>query len=380
MITVSEAIRQARAYYCLECGKCTGCCPISRVNQSYSPRALLIRALQHPQNGSSGDEALWNCLTCKMCEERCPSNVDYIGLTRDLRAIAYGTGEEGMCTHGGAIQSLMRIMTSPALKQNRMDWITNDLQIAEKGETLYFVGCSPYFDVFFSDLGVKTLDAAKGVIKVLNYFEIRPVLLSNERCCGHDLLWSGDLENFKRLAQHNIEEIKKSGAKRIIFSCPECYRTFKEDYPLYFGKLDFELFHISEFLFQKISSEELTFNSFEAEVTYQDPCRLGRHLGVYDEPREVIKAIPGLQLREMPKSRNTSVCCGASTWMNCTSYSKLIQINRLKEARSTGADLLITACPKCEVHLRCAMRDEKLGNEIRMEIRDLAALAADHLG
>lgn len=381
MAEISETIKKNNAFYCLECGKCTASCPIALVNNSYSPRTIVAHTLQRSKDEVLRDPMLWACLTCKNCEPGCPADVDYTNLTLDLRAQAKEYGQQGMCTHGGALQSLMHIMTTPDLKQKRLEWVDSKLKIAEKGEVLYFVGCAPYFDVFFSDLGVQTLHTAKSVIKMLNAVGIEPVLMPDERCCGHDLLWSGDRENFLKLAEHNLEAIKKTGAKKVIFSCPECYRTLKEDYTANFGSLGFETLHISEIIAEKIDSKEILFptDSREEKVTFQDPCRLGRHLGVYEAPRKVMTSVPGVHLNDMTKSGKKAVCCGVSNWMNCTTYSKQIQVERLRQAKSTGADTLITACPKCEIHLRCAMKDRNLGGEIAMDIKDVATLVAESL-
>ena len=154
--------------------------------------------------------------------------------------------------------------------------------------------------------------------------------------------------NFKKLAEHNISEIKKSGAKKIIFSCPEGYRTFKIDYQKYFNS-DFEVKHITEIISEAISNDKLKFKNLKGAVTFQDPCRLGRHLGIYDEPRKALNAVPELELNEMTRSRNRAICCGVSAWMNCSTYSKSIQRARLKEAKQTKADKLVLSCPKCEM-------------------------------
>ncbi|MFQ5823027.1 MAG: (Fe-S)-binding protein [bacterium] len=381
MIEIANTIKKTNAFYCLECGKCTASCPIALVNDSYSPRSIVAHTLQRSKNEVLKDPMLWACLTCKNCEAGCPADVDYTRLTLDLRTQAKEYGQQGLCTHGGALQSLMRIMTTADLNQNRLDWVNEDLKIAEKGEVLYFVGCAPYFDVFFSDLEVSTLEAAESVIKLLNAVGIEPVLMTNERCCGHDLLWSGDQENFLKLAEYNLEAIKKTGVKQVVFSCPECYRTIKEDYAAHFGSLGFESLHITEILADKINSREILYptDSREEKVTYQDPCRLGRHLGIFEAPRKVMNSVPGVELNEMRKSSKKAVCCGVSNWMNCTTYSKQIQVQRLKQAKATGAETLITACPKCEIHLKCAMKDPNLGDEIKMKIKDVATLAAEAL-
>ncbi len=382
MAELAGTLKKTNAFYCLECGKCTAACPIALVNDSYSPRTIVAHSLQ-----SSGDEVvrdpmLWACLTCKNCEAVCPADVDYTALTLELRARGREYGNQARCTHGGALQALMRIMTAPELKQNRLNWVRDDLKVAEKGEVLFFVGCAPYFDVFFSHLGVRTLDAVRSTVKLLNAVGIEPVVLPDERCCGHDLLWSGDRTAFLKLAEHNLEAIRAAGVKQVVCSCPECQRTLKEDYAAHFGTLDFEVRHISEVVAEKLDADQVRFptDSRSQKVTFQDPCRLGRHLGVYDAPRQVVEAVPGVHLNEMRKSGKKAICCGVSNWMNCTTYSKQIQVERLRQAKATGADTLVTACPKCEIHLRCAMKDLKLGDEIRMDIKDVTTLAAEALG
>jgi len=115
-------------------------------------------------------------------------------------------------------------------------------------------------------------------------------------------------------------------------------------------------------------------------VTYQDPCRLGRHLDVYDAPREVLDTLPGVERVEMPRSGKRAQCCAGGTWSHCDRFAKAIQTDRLKEARATGADVLATACPKCQIHYKCAMKDPNLGGEIGIEMRDVAQLAVEALG
>lgn len=381
MSELRETVKKTNAFFCLECGKCTASCPIAQVNDSYSPRRIVGHTLQHSKEEVVHDPMLWACLTCKSCEAGCPADVDYTALTLELREQAKEFGQQAICSHGGALQSLMRIMTTPDLKQNRLQWLNGDLKTAEKGDVLYFVGCAPYFDVFFSDLEVQTLNTARSVVKLLNAAGVEPVLMPEERCCGHDLLWSGDRENFLKLAEHNLEAIKSTGAKQVVFSCPECYRTIKKDYAAHFGNLGFECRHISEIIADKIASDAVLFptNNRQSKVTFQDPCRLGRHLEVYEAPRQVMASLPGIELQEMTRYGKKAVCCGVSNWMNCTTYSKQIQVERLKQAKSTGADTLVTACPKCEIHLRCAMKDRNLGDAIKMEIKDVATLAAEAL-
>ncbi|MFC1870237.1 (Fe-S)-binding protein [Chloroflexota bacterium] len=377
MSEISKIITDTRAYSCLDCGKCTVACPISRYDPEYSPRAVVQGACFGSEAELLRNGQLWSCLTCSMCQERCQSGVKYTELIRLLRAEAHGLGETGECTHGGALQSLMHIMTADHLSQNRLGWVDKNLKTAAEGETLYFVGCQPYFDVIFSDIGVKTLNIARGAVKLLNRLDIVPALLPNERCCGHDLLWAGDTEHFLRLAEHNLKEISRAKARQVVTTCPEGYLTLKFEYPRYFGSLGFEVVHITQLLAGKVADGALKFRRTAKKVTYHDPCRLGRMSGIYDEPRTLIKTIPGVELAEMPRNRAGALCCGTQAWMNCGTINKQIQSERLREASATGADVLLTSCPKCQIHLKCAMHDGSLG--VGIEIDDVTSFAAGAL-
>jgi heterodisulfide reductase subunit D len=381
MSDLAGAIRKSRAAFCYECGKCTGVCPVARHDRSFSPRSLLLRAVRGEDEKLVHDVNVWSCLTCRMCDTRCPVGIDYGLLTKAVRAVVRREGGESTCTHGGAVQSLTKIMTSRKLSQDRLGWVDGTMQTSRKGDTVFFVGCAPYFDVLFDETGAKPLDASRGAVRLLNAAGVAPVLLPNERCCGHDLIWNGDIESFRMLARQNLEMLEEVGAKRVIVACPEGYATLRNDYPAHFGSLPFEVVHLTEFLAEAIGEGAIEFNGSdeEAVVTYQDPCRLGRHMGVYDAPRTIIDALPGVTLVEMPHSRQRSICCGVGGFQNCTSFSKMIQADRLREAGATGAHTLVTACPKCEIHLGCALQDPVLAGELRLRIMDLAALAASRL-
>ena len=150
---------------------------------------------------------------------------------------------------------------------------------------------------------------------------------------------------------------------------------FKEVYDKQFGPLEFEIIHITEFLAGRLSDADLDFGSKGLQkVTFQDPCRLGRRSGIYEAPRELIR-LTGVELAEMEHNRENAICCGTTGWMQCTSCSKLMQIQRLKEAEAVGADAIVTACPKCQIHLTCA----KKNTDHKIDIIDLASFVADHL-
>ncbi|MCK4547265.1 MAG: (Fe-S)-binding protein [Candidatus Eisenbacteria sp.] len=379
MESVIQSIRSSRAYSCLECGKCTASCPIARFNGAFSPRRVVAEAIE--RGGGEhllADELLWECLTCGICELRCPTDVHFGALVRSLRAAAVERGFAGHPSHGGVLQSLMRMMTSPTLKQDRMWWVTEDLEVESRGEILYFVGCLPYFDDLFApDLNLRSTDIARSTVQLLNAAGIKPVVDSNERCCGHDLLWTGDVENFRRLAEHNVAAIRETGATVVVTACAECAKTLRDVYPEWVGPLGFEVKHLSSLIVEHASS--FRFKENTGKVTFQDPCRLSRHMGEVAAPRQAMGLVPGLELVEMLHSGVNAVCCGTSAWTNCGQTSRSIQAERLQEAGSTGAATLVTACPKCQIHFRCALSDGRADAENNMNIQDLSVLLASCL-
>ncbi len=376
-----EIIQDTKTHYCLECGKCSSICPISRYDPQYSPRVMIEDALFGFEEELIHNHKLFSCLTCYACQLKCPSDVDYPLFIRKTRELAAAAGEHGDYAHSGTLQSLVGLMARSSIKQRRFEWFSNSYRTSESSDVMLFIGCSPYFEPVFEDIPVRTLDIAEASLKILNSLGIEPLVHPDEKCCGHDALWLGDMETFRILAEHNAAIIKESGVKKLIFFCPEGYRTFKLDYPNYV-KLDCEVMHISEFLAQRLETEGLRFNEVKKKVTYQDPCRLGRHLGIYDAPRKVLASIPGIELVEMEHIREDSICCGTSCFTNCDSYSKQIRVGRLVEAKATGAETLITSCPKCQTHFKCAMvaRGEEKGPEVEIEVMDLANLVANAIG
>jgi len=377
---ISKAIKKTNVQYCLECGKCSGSCPISKVNDAYSPRRTVERFLLGFGGRVLSSTDLWSCLTCFTCAERCPSDVGYPEFVRTCRRIASKDVMEELCAHSAIPMALSRIMANPSIKQERMGWLPEGAETSEKGELLYFVGCLPYFDVVFEDLNLDLLKIPQSAVKIINKVGIKPVILPNEKCCGHDLLWTGDLENFEKLAKMNVAQIRETGATRVVTACPECYRTLKKDYAELVGNVDFEVLHISELLSELINSGELKYDGkLPMKVVYQDACRLGRHMGVYEPPRNVMANIPGVELVEMGRNRENSVCCGVSSWLSCNKYSKAVQIDRLREAKGTGADLLVTACPKCQIHWKCVTSEKLPVNpeEVTIKMRDLSVLVAE---
>jgi Fe-S oxidoreductase len=305
--------------------------------------------------------------------------VDYIGLVRVLRELTHDAGVEPDCPHGGALHSVMRMMARGGARQDRLGWLDDSLRTdSAKGEVFFWTGCTMYYDAFFPDPEGAALDGTRAALRLLNHVGVTPVVSPDERCCGHDLLWNGDRASFLALANHNVGLVAASGAKTLVTSCAECYRTWKLDYEPYFRSSPPRILHLSEFLSEH--ADRLKAKRAAAQkVTFQDPCRLGRHLGIYDPPRELLSGVAGTEIAEMRHNRAAATCCAGGTWSSCDRYAKQVQVGRLLEARESGAEVLVTACPKCRIHFACAMKDPNLSHEITMPMKDLAEVLAEAL-
>jgi len=372
-MNIEEAVKTYQTYACLDCGVCTGSCPVSRVQPSFSPRIIVEKALLELGDELLRDRELWSCLTCSRCYERCPTNINFPEFMRALREEAGKLGTTPVYSHHGMLQSIMELQTQ-GIQQKKTDWAREAGNVAQTGDTFFFVGCMPYFDVIFRDLGVDSLSVSKKVIKILNAAGITPVVSDSETCCGHDMLWNGKRDVFQKLAARNLEVIRDSGAKRVVFSCPEGYYTFKHHYPQYMGELGFEVVHIYDLVGRMVADGALKLQNGGGVYTYHDPCRLGRMAKIYESPRKILGALSDMHLAEMERNRENAVCCGTSGWANCSSGSKQIQVERLKEAKATGAGTLVTSCPKCKIHLSCALGTM----DMDLEIKDLITLIAEN--
>lgn len=377
---IDKIISEQSLYMCLECGKCSASCPRQLAGKQYSPRLLAHKLIAEREDEAFIESSVWECLTCGVCEERCPSGVDISHTILEMRTLLAGTkGLKGYRSHDGALHTWMRMMTSPDLRQNRLEWIDPGLKVATSGPVAFFTGCAPYFDVFFSGIEANTLSIARNSLRLLNFLGIEPVVLANERCCGHDLLWTGDRENFETLCKLNYETFKSAGIEEIVVSCPECRHVLGEYMAEVIPGFDIKVTLLIDMLEAEIHKGGIGFRPLGRRITFQDPCRLGRISGQYEGPRNLLSLIPDLRLKEMENSRHSAICCGNNAFINCDAYSKRVQVQRLREARNTRADMLVTACPKCMIHLGCTMRDPISRGSLKMEIRDLVSVLADQI-
>jgi Fe-S oxidoreductase len=229
-------------------------------------------------------------------------------------------------------------------RKKRADW-AKDLSVktfAEGMEALYFVGCYLSYDPRMKKVATATANILKKA--GVNF----GILGSKENCCGESIRKTGSEEVFRSLARENIKTFIDNGVKKIIVSSPHCYHTFKNEYPEFM--VNFEVVHISQYLIELIHAGRLELTrEYARKVTYHDPCYLGRHNDIYDQPREVLENIPGLELIEMADSRQDSLCCGGGggrIWMDTPKDERFSDL-RLKQANEIGAQVLVTSCPYC---------------------------------
>jgi len=354
---------------CYQCGLCDTVCPWNRVT-TFSIRKIIRQATFGLTEIESED--IWRCTTCGRCPQRCPRGVKIIESGVSLRRIAteYGVFPASVKPIRAVSANLIG-EGNPfgEERKNRADW-AKGLSVktfTEGMEILYFPGCYPSYDP-------RLKKVARATANILNRAGVDfGILGSKENCCGESIRKTGDEELFKSLARENIKTFIDNGVKKIVVSSPHCYHTFKNEYPEFMA--NFEVVHISQYLFELIDGGRLELNKeLEKKITYHDPCYLGRHNGIYDEPREVLKKIPGLDLDEMPDSREDSLCCGGGggrIWMETPKAERFSDI-RIEQAIGVGAEVLVTACPYCITNFE----DSRLNREDSevIEIKDITEI------
>ena len=359
---------------CFQCGLCDTVCPWNRV-RSFSMRKLVRQATFGFTEIES--EEMWLCTTCGRCPQQCPRDVQQIESGIALRRVAteYGVFPASVKPVRTAVGSLIGEGNPLGEdRKNRADWAKGQSvkTFTEEMEILYFPGCYPSFDP-------RAKKIATATAKILNAAGVDfGILGSKENCCGESIRKTGDEELFKRLAKENIKTFIDNGVKKILVSSPHCYETFKNEYPDFM--VNFEVVHITEYLVELMNAGRLELTKpFEKKITYHDPCYLGRHNGIFDEPREVLKKVPGLELAEMPETRIDSLCCGGGggrVWMETQKGERFGDL-RIDQAIETGAELLVTSCPYCIT----MFEDSRItmGADEKIEIRDITEIIQEAL-
>lgn len=360
--------------YCYQCGKCDTVCPWNRVRQ-FSMRKLIREATFGLTE--IDQEEMWRCTTCGRCPQKCPRDVRQIDDMVALRRIAtnynvFPAAVKPARAAGGNLMTVGNPLGED--REKRADW-AQGLGIKafdENTEYLYFADCYVAYDRRLRKIATATaklLQAAGVDFGILGTKEV---------CCGESIRKTGDEETFKKLARENISTFVHSGVKKIIVSSPHCYHTFANEYPEFMAK--FEVVHTSQLLMELLRDGKLRLSgSFEGKVAYHDPCYLGRHNGIYDEPRDLLKSVAGLDLVELPDNRADSLCCGMGggrVWMETHKAERFANI-RVDQAVAGGAKVLATACPYCVTNFedsRLALPDSEV-----LEVKDITEVLLEAL-
>jgi len=367
----------------INCGHCAGCsvfnwwtlnkwiacCPSGKkfgfLSYYATGRVELGRALLEeeiePQDVEALKKIAYACPVCGACTIQCLEfkEMDNVAVIETLRARIIELGFGALPEHE-KIRANIANVNNPYGEphEERFSWLPEGITPDNQAEIAYFVGCTSAY---------REQELAKAAVKILNKAGIPFQLLeSDEYCCGSPLLRIGFREQAIEIAKHNVEAIRNRGIKKMIFSCAGCYRTFKEDYPKMVGDLGFEVEHITQYLNTLLKEGKLELkNPLNVVVTYHDPCHMGRHIvlkkgkvGIFDEPRRLLQAISGLTLNEMVRIRENAWCCGAGGGVKSAfkDFALDTAIDRLDEAVTTGAQILVSACPFCRRNLMDAIK------------------------
>jgi len=356
---------------CMRCGFCVALCPVQEYMafESNSPRGRMqnIKALidKEIQTNDYLMNRIYDCTLCGYCLWRCPPGVKTVEAIMATRARFV----ENNChprIHLDFAEATKRCNNPYGEQpQKRFTWVPQSLNLPKRADILYFVGCTSAF---------RLPEVAASSIALLSAAKIDFTIMPEEACCGSVMFRTGMRELGKETLERNIRMIEEVEASTIVFSCPGCYKTFADDYPkLTRTSLGYELKHVAEYLLE-IDSLKFT-KPMNTTVTYHDPCHLGRHLGVFEAPREFLNRIPGIKLIEMERNRNTATCCGAGAGVRGAfpEISLNIAKKRVQEALAARGAVLSSACPFCKRNLGDAIRET--GAAVQMY--DVVELAAD---
>ncbi len=294
----------------------------------------------------------YTCTTCKSCQETCAATADGIRIPDMMEALRKDLFANGFTVdkHETIEDSILNQFNPYKEDHSQRTLVFGDRVFPEAADVVYFAGCTGVY---------REKEIVTTTVQLLDKIGANFTVLPDERCCGSVLLRIGRVKSFEKLTKHNIEAIKRTGAKTLVTACAGCYRTWKVDVPKEGFEYDFEILHITEYLDRVIQEGNVTFVSSEnLKVTYHDPCHLGRHAEVYEAPRRVIESVENVTLIEMETNRRYAHCCGSGGGVKGT-YGELadeMAADRIREAEATQADVLITACPFCHRGLRDGAR------------------------
>jgi len=376
-----DAVKKLDFRLCMQCGECTGSCPVSSKSK-LNPRRLMLETAyavapvkymtMYPPVSIHEKSEVWDCTTCRNCTYLCPRDVNPMEVLIGLRGLLL---EEGHVppTLGNALEGVYKYGNPWGMSRSkRSDW-AKDLKVKyvsknEKAELLYFVGCAASYDS-------RAQEVSRALVNNLNKLGIDFWILGNEETCsGNEVYSLGEKGLFEELKKKNLGLFEHYGVNRIVTTSPHCFHGFKNRY-----EKDLDAQHYTLFFADLIDKGKIKFSGkVEKTITFQDPCFLGRHNGIYDEPRKIVESIPGVKFLELRRSRVRSVCCeggGGRMWHDIP--GKRLAETRVEEALDVGAEILAVACPFCLLTFDDAIKTT--GNEDRIKVMDIMELVAEAL-
>lgn len=366
-MNVQELIQKHKLRECIQCGICTGSCPVAKKSKLNVRRYMrevsaLGRLTIHAQN------ELWSCTTCSTCGVRCPKDLNPYEFLIDIRSMAVEEGQIA-ATIRDALESIFK-NGNPwgRIRSKRLEWSQglNVKRISQNTETLYYVGCTSAYDP-------RVQSVAKNLVLCLQKANVNfGVLGEEENCCGSEVYGMGEKGLFEFLVEENMKIFNKYAVKQVVTNCPHGFHTFKNRY----NQTSFEPLHHTQLLAKLIDDKRLTFTKeFNKKVIYHDPCFLGKQNNIYEEPRKVIENIPGATLIEFDRSKARSPCCeggGGRMWVDIPG-PRLAEV-RVKDAVAAGAEVLAVACPFCLLTIEDAVKTT--WNEGKIQVMDVAEIVA----
>jgi heterodisulfide reductase subunit D len=362
-----------KLYTCMQCGTCSSSCPTAHA-MDFTPRQLWQMMRLGMEEQVVNSQTFWLCTVCKSCQVRCPRGISLTDVMVSLKEYAVQRGVNvptGMLMLGETVQSKYNISGDDNL--TRQIWSENLLEPPagvkprrRRAELVYFIGCVGSFYP-------RVYSIPQAVVQILDRSGTEFTTLGeDERCCGYPLYVAGMRDSMKALAEHNVQRVRRVGARRVVFTCPSCYYAWSHLYPEVVDVSGLELIHATELLAELLDDGKLEMGPVEETVTYHDPCDLGRKSGVYDAPREVLARIPGLEFREMASSRENALCCGGGGDVEVSdpTVSTAVAGRRLEQVVETGAKYVVSACQQCKRTLQEGARR----NKIRVRAIDIAEL------
>jgi Fe-S oxidoreductase len=379
---------------CVQCGRCEASCPAAISGMHFSPREIVfaLRETMHSDLASSNGKAPvelvggaiaaetpWLCTTCGACQSACPVFIDPVAMAVDLRRYLTLTTGQVPGSVGEALTQMERRGNPWGLpKENHAPWL-NELGVrvlhpGEEVDVLLFLGCAYGYDT-------RSAQAGKALVQLLQSARVDfAVLGAAEGCCGETARRLGNEYVYQVMAKENVATLQSVRFRRIVSPCAHCYNTLKNEYPQFGGS--FRVQHHSELLAELAAGGQLVpkANANGHRYTYHDSCYLGRYNEIYDQPRELLKTVPGLQTAEMARRRRDGFCCGGGggqMWME-TDPNTRINHRRLQEAMEMAkADVVVTACPYCLIMMDDAIRSKGVGETV--QVKDLAEVIRAHL-